>query len=156
MTTKSPDGRRPCDCYTQLILLLMREGCLEDPGLERLDFRQHLVRRRTLDQQEKCRGALGYRLPKLLDELVVDPVIRHRPRKGTKAGTGKPAHRHTRQWIKHQQPRKSTDQHAGAEAPRGTKRQQVDRLFDLDLTGLSVDHDTGILQVDKVLLLHGA
>jgi len=28
----------------------------------------------------------GYRLAKVLDELVVDPVIPHRPRKGTEAG----------------------------------------------------------------------
>src|SRR5215475_10461477 len=115
MLAKSADVRRLCDCRTQLILLLMREGCLE---------------------------------------LVVDAVVRHRPQKGTKAGARKPSHRHTRQWIEHQQPRKSTDQHTGGKAPRRTKRRQVDRLFDMDLTGLSVDHNTGILQVDKVLLLH--
>jgi hypothetical protein len=45
----STDVRRLGDCRAQLILLLMREGCLEDPWLERLDFWQYLVWRRAPD-----------------------------------------------------------------------------------------------------------
>lgn len=132
----------------QLCFLLWRKRGFDDPPTKTFQFRHHLFRLHLADQHEQRRRAIRDGFTQRFDEIVVDPVIRQRPRKRTRSRTDRAADRKPRERIEEQQANEATPETTGEKTGACTDRRQIDALLQVHLAVFIANDDDGIFQID--------